>query len=95
MLNEFETEMMADTGAMSEMAITELSEGDLEQVSGGTGLDLGDLSGLFQNSGSFFSQENLSMGQATFAGPGGSGTLSTLDYQKIDSGAFQNIGFAF
>lgn len=79
--------MLVETINTEEGAIVELSDGDLEDVSGGSGLG-----GLFQDSGSFFSQENLSLDQATFAGPGGAGTLSSMDYQKIDSGAFQSIG---
>ena len=92
MQNEQNLEVTMSAETSQEAAITELSEGDLDQVSGGFAIDLGDLDGLFQSSGSFFSQENLSMDQATFAGPGGAGTLSSLDYQKIDSGAFQNTG---
>lgn len=80
-----------ETLTIEESAMVELTEGDLDGVAGGS-LSLGDLGGLFQSAGNFFSQENISLDQATFAGPGGAGTLSSLDYQKIDSGAFQTIG---
>lgn len=87
---QFETAaLQASDSALESSVITELSEHDLDQVSGG--LSLGNLDSFVQNSGNFFSQKNLSMGQATFAGPNGSGTISTLDFQQIDSGAFQNI----
>jgi hypothetical protein len=76
----------------TEMAVTELSEQDLDAVSGGLALNFGDVDSFFQKSGNFFSQKNLSVGQATFAGPSGSGTISSVDFQQIDSGAFQEIG---
>lgn len=80
------------SGEFSTGSIVELSEQDLD-ISGGTGFNLGDVGSFGQKSGNFFSQKNLSVGQATFAGPGGSGTISQVDFQQIDSGAFQDIAF--
>lgn len=77
--------------ANAEMAAMELSEDDLDGISGGMSLNFGDVDSFAQKSGNFFSQKNLSIGQATFAGPQGSGTISQVDFQGIDSGAFQDI----
>ncbi|NJO80313.1 MAG: hypothetical protein HC827_18585 [Cyanobacteria bacterium RM1_2_2] len=76
---------------MTESAAIELSEDDLDNVSGGLGISFGDVNSFAQKSGNFFSQKNLSVGQMTFAGPNGSGTISQVDFQQIDSGAFQDI----
>lgn len=92
MTTENTSEIMAME--MSEMAAStaiELSEDDLDNVSGGLGINFGDVNSFAQKSGNFFSQKNLSVGQATFAGPNGSGTISQVDFQQIDSGAFQDI----
>lgn len=75
----------------SDIIAVELSDDVLDNIAGGAGLNLGDFDSFAQNSGNFFSQENLSVGQMTFAGPNGSGTISQVDFQRIDSGAFQNI----
>jgi hypothetical protein len=76
----------------SDQAMTELSEADLDECAGG--LSLGDFSSLMDGSSSFFGQERLSLGQATFAGPNGSGTISTLDFERTISGAnrFTSLG---
>jgi hypothetical protein len=75
----------------TEMMAIELTEDDLDCVAGGLGINFGDVESFAQKSGNFFSQKNLSVGQATFAGPNGSGTISQVDFQQIDSGAFQDI----
>ncbi len=92
MANTANSEMGVNAIEPSELGAIELSEQDLDTVSGGLGLSLGDVDSFFQKSGNFFSQKNLSVGQATFAGPNGSGTISSVDFQQIDSGAFQEIG---
>jgi hypothetical protein len=73
-------------------AMTELSDADLDECAGG--LSLGDFSSLMDGSSSFFGQERLSLGQATFAGPNGSGTISTLDFERTISGTnrFTSLG---
>lgn len=75
-----------------DLAMIELSEADLDECAGG--LSLGDFSSLMDRSSSFFGQERLSLGQATFAGPNGSGTISTLDFERTISGAnrFTSLG---
>jgi hypothetical protein len=88
MVNDVNTGLIEQPG----MTVTELSEQDLDGVSGGLAINFGDVDSFFQKSGNFFSQKNLSVGQATFAGPNGSGTISSVDFQQIDSGAFQEIG---
>ena len=93
MTTENSAEMMA-MGLADEFAgagAVELSDQDLDNVSGGLGINFGDVNSFAQKSGNFFSQKNLSVGQATFAGPNGSGTISQVDFQQIDSGAFQDI----
>ncbi|MCU0525603.1 MAG: CTB family bacteriocin [Elainella sp. Prado103] len=77
--------------ANAEMGAMELSEDELDGISGGMSLNFGDVDSFAQKSGNFFSQKNLSIGQATFAGPEGSGTISQIDFQGIESGAFQDI----
>lgn len=91
MTTENTSKMAIELSAISESAAIELSEDDLDNVSGGLGVNFGDVDSFAQQSGNFFSQKNLSVGQATFAGPNGSGTISQVDFQQIDSGAFQNI----
>jgi hypothetical protein len=75
--------------AINGVSISELSEADLESCAGGLSLNLGDFSSLLTGSSSQFGQQNLSFGQATFAGPGGSGTISQLDMSSIFSSADQ------
>jgi hypothetical protein len=92
MTTENTSEMMAvEMSEMTASTAIELSEDDLDNVSGGLGINFGDVNSFAQKSGNFFSQKNLSVGQATFAGPNGSGTISQVDFQQIDSGAFQDI----
>lgn len=67
----------------------ELSDQELDTVSGGTGLDLGNIDSFMTGSASDFMQRNLSMDQMTFAGPGGAGTLTSMDFQEIASSARQ------
>lgn len=82
---EFSAMESLETGAM------ELSDDELNAVAGGCGINLGDLDGFNQSSGNFYSKKNLAVNQATFAGPEGSGTISSVGFEQIDSGAFQNI----
>lgn len=93
-----ELKYQQNTSASNELseldALQQLSEDDLDNVSGGMSLNFGDIENFAQNSGSFFEQTNLSVDQATFAGPNGSGTVSSIDFQQIKSGAFQNIGIS-
>jgi hypothetical protein len=75
----------AESGAM------ELSEDELDSVAGGCGFNFGDLAGFDQSSGNFYSKKSFGAEQMTFAGPEGSGTMSTIGMEEINSGAFQNI----
>ncbi|WP_206602818.1 CTB family bacteriocin [Leptolyngbya ohadii] len=91
-MNNTVNEMPMTSMESIEAGAIELSEQDLEAVSGGLNLSFGDVDSFFQQSGNFFSGKKLSVDQATFAGPNGSGTISSIDFQQVDSGAFQNIG---
>lgn len=90
--------MNVDSVSMSTLSTTadtemmELCEEELDTVAGGCGFNLGDFEGFNQSSGNFYSKKNLAMNQATFAGPEGSGTISSVNLEEINSGAFQNIG---
>lgn len=76
---------------LSDMAAIELSEDELDTVAGGFSLNLGDFNSLASSSSSDFFQRNLSLGQGTFAGPNGSGTLSMMNLQEIASSASQSL----
>ncbi len=69
----------------------ELSLQELDTVAGGLSISLGDVQGYASGAANDFTQKNLSVGQQTYAGPGGSYTGSVTDLQKIASGALQNI----
>lgn len=78
---------MSPTATLStDAGVMELCDDELDTVAGGCGGD-----GFNQSSGNFFSQKNLAMNQATFAGPQGSGTVSSITLEEISSGAFQNL----
>lgn len=62
-------------------AAIELSEDDLDSVSGGFSIDFGSASDFFQR--------NVTMGQQTFAGPNGAGTTNLLSIEEIASSAQQ------
>jgi hypothetical protein len=72
-----------------ELSAMELSEAELDTVAGGTSLNMGGLDSLFSGSSSDFMQRNVSMGQMSFAGPGGAFNASTLDISEIASSASQ------
>ncbi|OUL20957.1 hypothetical protein BV378_28225 [Nostoc sp. RF31YmG] len=69
----------------------ELSETELDSVTGGFGIIIGDGQnlGLFTNS--TFQQSNLAAGQQTVAGPTGAGTTTLVSAQDIFSNAGQGL----
>ena len=69
----------------------ELSEQELDTVAGGLSISLGDGQQFASDASNTFSQKNLTVGQQTFAGPGGSGTASLTNLQEILSTAGQGI----
>ena len=69
----------------------ELSEQELDTVHGGLSISLGDGQGFASDASNTFSQKNLAVGQQTFAGPNGSGTVSLTNLQEIFSSAGQGI----
>ncbi len=69
----------------------ELSFDELDTVAGGLAISLGDVQGFASDASNTFSQKNLSVGQQTFAGPGGSYTASLTNVQDIFSKAGQAI----
>ena len=84
--------VLAEAEEAANAAMTELTEGDLDNCSGGS-LNIGDLESLFKGASSFFSQSGLSLEQASFAGPNGAGSISSLDALKTASGNSDVIGF--
>ncbi len=69
----------------------ELSDSELDSVAGGLAITLGDAQGFASDATNSFSQKTLVVGQQTFAGPSGSGTLSMTNVQDIFSSAGQDI----
>ncbi|ARV59872.1 hypothetical protein BZZ01_15645 [Nostocales cyanobacterium HT-58-2] len=69
----------------------ELSEQELDTVAGGLSITLGDGQVFASDAKNTFSQKNLIVGQQTFAGPNGSGTVSGVNLQEILSSAGQGI----
>ncbi len=69
----------------------ELSDDELEGISGGLSLNFGDVGSFSQDSSNFFEETNMGVQQGTFAGPEGSGTFSTVLFNQVKSGASQQI----
>jgi hypothetical protein len=71
----------------------ELSETELDSVTGGFGIIIGNGQNLGLSTGSSFHQSNLALGQQTFAGPGGAGTTTLVNAQDIfsDAGQFLSV----
>ncbi|MGB3135199.1 MAG: CTB family bacteriocin [Nodosilinea sp.] len=90
-LNNAES-IMDEVVEAADMAITELTDGDLDNCSGGCS-GFGDIESLFKGSSSFFSQSGVSMDQVSFAGPNGAGSMSSLDAFSTESGNTTFTGF--
>jgi hypothetical protein len=94
MVNDMHNETMIaeQTGieAIESGALAELSESDLDQVSGGSGL--GNLGSFFGSSTSGFSQHETSFGQMTFAGPNGAGSMKFFSDKGVSSFAQEVFG---
>ena len=69
----------------------ELSNDELDTVSGGLAITLGDVGGFASDASNSYSLKQLQVGQQTFAGPGGSYTGSVTNLQEIYSKAGQAI----
>ncbi|HEY9737214.1 MAG TPA: CTB family bacteriocin [Trichocoleus sp.] len=98
-MNEMNSEAImaqAEASALAASAaeMTELTEDALDAVSGGS-MDFSSLDGLFKSAGSVFSQSGISLGQASFAGPNGAGSVSSLDALSTFSGNNDVIAFDF
>ena len=74
-----------------EINAVELSDLELDTVAGGLAISFGDVQGFASDASNTFSQKNLMVGQQTFAGPNGSGTVSMTNMQEIFSSAAQAI----
>jgi hypothetical protein len=74
-----------------EINAVELSDLELDTVAGGLAISFGDVKGFASDASNTFSQKNLVVGQQTFAGPNGSGTVSMTNIQSIFSSAGQAI----
>jgi hypothetical protein len=83
--------ILSEVEEAANAAVTELTEGDLENCSGGA-LSLGDIDSLFKGASSFFEQSGVSLEQASFAGPNGAGSISSLDALTTKSGNSDAIG---
>lgn len=68
-----------------------LSNDELDTVAGGLAISLGDIGGFASDASNTFKQKSLTVGQQTFAGPGGSYTGSVTNLQEIFSTAGQAI----
>ncbi len=75
----------------NEINAVELSNDELDTVAGGLAISLGDIGGFASDASNTFKQTNLTVGQQTFAGPGGSYTGSVTNLQEIFSTAGQAI----
>lgn len=71
------TEIMIET--TDNTSVVALSETDLQSVSGGA----------HQASGSTFDRHRVAMDGETFSGPGGSGSVFSLQEEDIHSSAFE------
>ncbi|MEB3294148.1 MAG: CTB family bacteriocin [Synechococcales bacterium] len=94
MVNELQNETMVAEGTGIEVtesgALAELSESDLDQVSGGSGL--ANLGSFFGSSTSGFSQHETTFGQMTFAGPNGAGSMKFFSDKGVSSFAQEIFG---
>ena len=79
------------TNEINNIGAVELSEMELDTVAGGLAISFGDVQGFASDATNTFSQKNLAVGQQTFAGPGGSGTISFTDVEGLFSSAGQGI----
>lgn len=79
------------TNEIRNIVAVELSSEELDTVAGGLSITLGNGQRFANDSTNSFSQKNLGIGQQTFAGPGGSGTVSMTNLQDIFSSAGQGI----
>ena len=73
------------------MSAVELTDDELDGISGGMSLNLGDIGSFAQDSSNFFEHTSMGVQQGTFAGPEGSGTFSTTLFDQVKSGASQKI----
>ena len=69
----------------------ELSESELDSVAGGFSITIGPGQKFASDSGNEYSLKNLTVGQQTFAGPNGSGTVLMTNVHEIFSKAGQGI----
>jgi hypothetical protein len=70
-------DIITEAEEAANLAISELTEGELDDCSGGVS-DLGDISSLFKGASSFFEQSGIGMEQVSFAGPSGADSISSL-----------------
>ena len=75
------------TSVIKNTIAVELTEDELDTVHGGLSISLGDGQGFASDASNTFTQEKLAVGQQTFAGPHGSGTISLTNLEKISTSA--------
>jgi hypothetical protein len=79
------------TGVIKNTVAIELSSDQLDTVAGGLSISLGDGQGYASDASNKFTQKDLAVGQQTFAGADGSGTVSMTCLKEISSSAGQSI----
>ena len=82
------------TNEIKNTVAVELSSDELDTVAGGLMMSLGDGQWFASDASNTYKQNNLTVGQQTYAGPHGSGTASMANLQEIFSSAAQGIGIS-
>jgi hypothetical protein len=85
-------DIITEAEEAANLAISELTEGELDDCSGGA-MSLGDISSLFKGASSFFEQSGVAMEQVSFAGPNGAGSMSSLVGFNTASGNSDVVSF--
>ena len=79
------------TNEIKNTVAVELSSDELDTVHGGLTITLGDGQGFASDASNTYKQNNLTVGQQTYAGPHGSGTASMANLDEILSSAAQGL----
>jgi bacteriocin-like protein len=85
MNNEITTQVAAQVTAI------ELSEQELDNVSGGLSINFGDVNSFASTANNSFRKKTTMIEQGTFAGEHGSGTMSSIGMEDIFSAAGQGM----
>jgi bacteriocin-like protein len=80
-----------NTEITTQTAAIELSEQELDNVSGGLSVNFGDVHKFGSSANNSFRKKTSMIEQGTFAGENGSGTFSSVGIEDIFSAAGQGI----